>query len=404
MGAWSVPGAHDRPDSDEYVRIGQEQLQMRNGRYDLRVTNELEEALFVDRLQLVGVAHPAGVDVYPNEGLRSSGRRQPFTLYTVRAPHAPRRATDEHGHDVLDRIARIDRRYVDDFRLEPIRGYAEEHAVTLQVEVGAARRLLLLLTGWTDYAFSSDNVAAHQAGLRSKPPAVQLRDRSGVWQTVVPEIGLPVGRPQTVVVDLTRALAGRSPATIEVRIVTTLRVYWDRMLVDTSEPAPFSIERIDARDAALRWRGFSAETTPDGAEPFAYDYDRVSTGSPWKTMPGQYTRTGDVAPLLSAIDDQFVVSAPGDEIALSFDGTALGALPAGWTRTYLLYVDGFSKEMNLHSSSPDRLEPLPFHGMSRYPYPPSEHYPATPAHDRYRSTYNTRIIGGPIPPLLAAPF
>ena len=404
MGAWSAPGAHDRPDSDEYVRIGQEQLQMRNGRYDLRVTNELEEALFVDRLQLVGVAHPAGVDVYPNEGLRSSGRRQPFALYTVRAPHAPRRAIDEHGHDVLDQIARIDRRYVDDFRLEPIRGYAQEHAVTLQVDLGAARRLLLLLTGWTDYAFSSDNVAAHQAGLRSKPPAVQLRDGSGVWQTVVPEIGLPVGRPQTIVVDLTRALAGRSPGAVEVRIVTTLRVYWDRMLVDTSEPAPFSIERIDPRDAALRWRGFSAETTPDGAEPFGYDYERVSTGAPWKTMPGQYTRTGDVVPLLSAIDDQFVVSAPGDEIALSFDGTALGALPAGWTRTYLLYADGFSKEMNLHSSSPDRLEPLPFHGMSRYPYPPPEHYPATPAHDRYRATYNTRIIGGPIPPLLAAPF
>jgi hypothetical protein len=227
-----------------------------------------------------------------------------------------------------------------------------------------------------------------------------------VWQTVVPEIGLPVGRPQTIVVDLSGALAARAPSagTIEVRIVTTLRVYWDRMLVDTSEPAAVSIERVDPIGATLRWRGFSAETTPDGAEPYGYEYDRVSTGSPWKTMPGQYTRTGDVVPLLSAIDDQFVVSAPGDEIALSFDGTALGALPAGWRRTYLLYVDGFSKEMNLHSSSPDRLDPLPFHGMSRYPYPPPERYPSTPAHDRYRATYNTRRIGGPIPPLLAAPF
>jgi hypothetical protein len=404
MGAWAGPGAEDVPDSDEYVRIGRDQLQMRDGRYDLRVTNELEEALFVDRLQLVGVAHPADVDVYPNEGLRSSGRRPPFALYTVRAPHPPLRATDEHGHDVLDRVARIDRRYVDDFRLEPIRGYAHEHAVTLQVDVAGAKRLLLLLTGWTDYAFSSDNLAAHQAGLPSNPPAVQVRDESGVWRTAVPEAGVPVGRPQTIVVDLTGALASPSsqprPATIEVRIVTTLRVYWDQILVDTSEPAPFAIDRIDPRDATLRWRGFSAETTPDGAEPFRYDYERVSGAAPWKTMPGWYTRAGDVVPLLSAIDDQFVVSAPGDEVALSFDGTALGALPAGWTRTFLLYADGFSKEMNLHSSSPDRLEPLPFHGMSRYPYAPPEHYPRTPEHDRYRATYNTRIVGGPIPPLL----
>ena len=61
--------------------------------------------------------------------------RRPFTLYTVRAPQPPRRATDEHGHDVLDLVARIDRRYVDDFALEPVRGYAQEHAVTLQVDV-----------------------------------------------------------------------------------------------------------------------------------------------------------------------------------------------------------------------------------------------------------------------------
>ena len=107
------------------------------------------------------------------------------------------------------------------------------------------------------------------------------------------------------------------------------------------------------------------------------------------------------SPLLSAIDDQFVISAPGDEIALSFDGRIAAALPAGWTRTFLLYADGFSKEMNLHSSSPDRLEPLPFHGMSQYPYPLPERYPATPAHDRYRATYNTRIVGGPIPSLVA---
>ena len=68
-------------------------------------------------------------------------------------------------------------------------------------------------------------------------------------------------------------------------------------------------------------------------------------------------------------------------------------------RTFLLHADGFSKEMNLHSASPDRLEPLPFHGMSRYPYPPPEHYPRTLAHNRYRSAFNTRVVGGPVPTL-----
>ena len=405
MGAWAGPGAQSVPDPDEYVRVAPGQLRERNGRYDIRVTNELEEAMFVDRLQLVAVAHPEGVDVYPNEGLKSPAERRPLTLFTARSPRPPRAAVDEHGHDVLERISRIDRRYVDDFELEPVRGYAREHAVTITVDASGAKRLLLLLTGWTDYAFSSDSYAAHQAGLDPRPPAVQLRDRSGGWRTLVSEAGMPVGRPQTVVVDLSDSLRGliskSSSSALELRVVTTLRVYWDEILVDTSERAEVTMERLDAREATLRWRGFSAETTPDGKEPYGYDFDIVLPAAPWKTMPGRYTRTGDVGPLLSAADDRFVVSAPGDEIALSFDAGSLNPLPSGWTRTWLLHADGFSKEMNLHSASPDRLEPLPFHGMSRYPYPAPEHYPRSPAHDTYRETYNTRQVGGPIPSLVA---
>ena len=403
MGYWVAPGVRNVPDPDEYVRIRSDQLREREGRYELRITNELEEALFVDRLQLIAVAHPAGVDVYPNEGLRSPDLRQPLTLYTVGDPRPPRAALDHHGHDVLDRIATRDRRYVDDFRLSSIQGYADEHALTIDTGADATDpRVLLLLTGWTDYAFSSDNVAAHQAGLSFKPPELQARDASGDWRTVLPEIGLPVGRPQTVVVDITPHVKG---GLREFRIVTTLRVYWDEVLVDRSPSQATAVTTLDARTATLAWRGFSAERTPDGRLPFTYDYDRVSADAPWKVMVGRYTREGDVLPLVAGIDDRFVVAGPGDEIAVSFDAASLPTLPDGWTRTFLLFADGFTKEMNLHSSSPDTLEPLPFHGMRAYPYAAPETYPSTPEHERYRVEYNTRMLRRlPSPKWGQAPF
>jgi hypothetical protein len=74
-----------------------------------------------------------------------------------------------------------------------------------------------------------------------------------------------------------------------------------------------------------------------------------------------------VRALLTASDDRFVVARPGDEIALRFRANGLPPLPDGWTRTFLLYGDGFSKEMDLNSVSPDQVEPLPFHGMTAYP-------------------------------------
>ena len=107
-------------------------------------------------------------------------------------------------------------------------------------------------------------------------------------------------------------------------------------------------------------------------------------------------------PLLRAVDDLFVISRPGDEIALSFDAHALPGLPAGWTRTFLLYAYGYSKEMNPRSASPDTVWPLPFRGMTKYPYGPDEHYPDTPAHRDYLARYNTRVVNRSVPSIEAA--
>ena len=176
-------------------------------------------------------------------------------------------------------------------------------------------RLVLLLTAWTDYAFSSDNVAASQAGLSLRPPSLEIEGSDGRWTTLLPEVGIPVGRPQTVVVDLT----GRTPlGALRLRVRTNMRIYWDQILYDVSAGESITRVRLPAGQADLRWRGYSAETSPDGREPFSYDYARVLLTAPWKLMPGRYTREGDVRELVSTTDDRFVVSRPGDEIVMSF--------------------------------------------------------------------------------------
>ena len=393
MGDLEAPGKYNSPDPLEYVRIRGDQLQAKDGRFDIRVTNELEETLFVDRLQLLAIAHPRGLDVFPNEGMTDPPK--PFRLYAVGDERVPV-AVDDHGHDVTEAVARVDRLYPDDFALTPFRGYAAEH--TLSLDIGPVREpTVLLLTAWTDYAFSSDNLAAHQAGLSLTPPALHIKDAAGRWRPAIADLGIPVGRPQTIAVDLARVLR---PGEHELRIVTNMRIYWDQILVASSASADrLQILRIDPSAATLRSRGFSAEVRPDGKEPASYDYERVTLLSPWKAMRGHYTREGDVLALLMRSDDMFVIAKPGDEIALSFDAAAAGPLPNGWTRTILLAADGFSKEMDINSASPDAVEPLPFHRMRRYPYTAPEHYPDTPAYRRYRAIYNTRVVARLIPPL-----
>jgi hypothetical protein len=211
---------------------------------------------------------------------------------------------------------------------------------------------------------------------------------------VIENIGIPVGRPQTIVVDLSGKFVS---ANRDVRIVTNMRIYWDQILVaNSAEQFPMRLARIDPFVANLQWRGFSLEHSPDGRQPMTYDYKNVSFTSPWKVMTGRYTREGDVRELLLEADDMFVISKPGDELVLSFPADKV-ALPKGWTRTFLLYANGFSKEMDINSASPDQVGPLPFHGMSKYPYTWPERYPMTEQRRRYMEKYNTRVVTSPVP-------
>jgi len=393
MGYWLAPGVRNVPDPTEYVRIRGDQLREKDGRLDLRVTNELEEVLYVDQLRLLAVTHAQGIEVYPDEGMVDPPRE--FKLWAVRDLRAPRAAVDHDGSDALARIASLDRTYPDRFRLGPIRGYSEEHTLTLDLAGLGADHTLLVLTAWTDYAFSSDNVAASQRGLSMKPPALEMQDASGQWRTVIEDIGIPVGRPQSMVVDL----AGLwKSADRRVRIVTNMRVYWDQIRVGAKAAGRLTTTPLATLEARLTERGFSAQTTPDGREPFGYEYANASWTSPWKVAPGRYTRTGDVRELLSGADDLFVVSKPGDDVALSFDARALPPLVAGMARTYLLYGDGFSKELDINSSSPDVVSPLPYHGMKEYPFRATDVPLAVRERQaRKAEAFDTRLVARPLP-------
>jgi hypothetical protein len=86
-------------------------------------------------------------------------------------------------------------------------------------------------------------------------------------------------------------------------------------------------------------------------------------------------------------------------LRLAFDATSLPPTPAGYARTYLLFAYGYSKEMDLSSASPDQVAPLPFRGMSQYPYAAPERHPDPAAHRAYVEAYNTRVVGRVVAPL-----
>jgi hypothetical protein len=383
MGSWAGKGAYHYPDSNEFVRIPPGKLRAKDGSYEMRVTNELEEVMYLDHVKLLAVEHDDTSEVYPNEGLGGSERSK-VSFVSIRNPRPPISAVNSEGRSILNKIRDLDRVFYDDFASQPIRGYAERHSIELKLDdkLGYNGRTVLLLTGWTDYAFSSDNLAAAQSGKSLFMPYLQVKNGRGEWQTVIESIGISVGRPQTLTVDLTGRFLSASR---EVRIVTNFKTYWDKIAVDVSEAArELRTVEIAPSRANLRERGYSEEMNFGGM--LVPNYERVTFDSRWKQFAGRFTRLGDVRSLLAEIDDVFVISKTGDEFVLSFP--ELPTPPRGKTYTFMLFADGYSKEMDINSGSPDAVFPLPFKKMTTYPYEPAERHPMT---DGQRKVYDETL-------------
>ena len=218
-------------------------------------------------------------------------------------------------------------------------------------------------------------------------PLLQMQDPAGRWVTVNEDMGMPAGKPKTIAVPLRFLSSSR-----KLRIITDLCVYWDEIfLSESAGPAEARQTQAPLHSAEIRFRGFSKSLIdPLRKQPDTFVYNHLAPLSYWNPTPGLYTRYGDVRTLLDEVDDRLVVMGSGDELRLLFDASTLAPLPSGWTRDFLLKVDGWAKDRDPNTAFSQTVEPLPFHGMSRYPYPPNENFPQDPDHLRYRQEFNTR--------------
>ncbi len=374
----------------EYIRIPGDALVAKDGVYSVQVTGELWETGYIDEVKLVVVDHPDSVEVLLDERFVPPGDAT-LRIYQVAQPRPPVAAADENGRDLLPLLLERDDRYVSQFRLGRFQGVTETHDLVLDPgELDPAQDVTLFLNGWIFPTDASINVALSQSDqLASMPPQVQVVGPDGEWHTVIDNMSFPSGKAKTVVVDLAGKFSSRDR---RVRIRTNMQIYWDQAFFATGDvrgPAPQATLAPVAAD--LHYRGFSRMYRKGGRYgPHWFDYGDVTLEQRWLSLEGQLTRYGDVVQLLQRADDMYVVFGPGDEVTVEFDADDAPPLPPGWRRDFLLYSDSWLKDADLNTGTGQSVEPLPFHGMSRYPYGADESYPTDAEHLRYLRRYNTR--------------
>ncbi len=93
-----------------------------------------------------------------------------------------------------------------------------------------------------------------------------------------------------------------------IRLMTNLQIYWDQVL-DGSERACGGTDDRGARSARRRCTSADIRNRLICASPgdLDYDYDRVSLTGPFQHQRGNYTRFGNVTPLVQGNDNRFVI-------------------------------------------------------------------------------------------------
>ncbi|HEX5883775.1 MAG TPA: CRTAC1 family protein, partial [Pyrinomonadaceae bacterium] len=355
--------------TEEWYKIGRDQLVPRGGYYDIRITAELWETYYYDHLSLMVVDHPEGTEIFVDERFVIPPAK--LALTTVSTPRKIARAVDDKGQDVTSAVNALDGNYLDTFERGKYQGVAKDHYVEIDLgeESPSSGPLWLIANGWMHPTDSSINVAISQGQQEPpKPLSLEIPDGRGGWRVVRPNMGFPAGRKKICLFDLTDLFKSGIPRRLRLR--TNLEVYWDSLEWAVGLPnAELKTTRLDPELADLRHRGYSVITQANASSPEVPDYNRLSSSKQmWRDLIGYYTRFGDVRELLLRADDRYVIMNAGDEMSFRFPVPP--APPPGWVRDYVIAGDGWIKDGDFNSTFSKTVLPLPYHAKNLYTTPP----------------------------------
>lgn len=381
-------------DPEEFLVLGNDrQFPARDGAYEIRITDELREVLYLDQAKLVAVDHPVGTVVYPTSRMVPMPPFPKHELWTLRPLTTPKQATRSDGLDVTATLAEIDQQMVAPVQLRraQLRGLAESYAFTMDFgALPTERPLVLALTGWIHFGGGMANISGSLDPTLPFPfPVLEVETGDGNWQKVDVTVGTPAGKTKTILIDLENRLPAGAR---RLRLSMAYELYWDQaLLCEKAAGANAREHHLTADRTDLRWRGYSRYADLPPSLPRTPKYDDVVPVPPWAHTPsGWFTRYGEVNALVGAWDDKLALLAGGDELALSFDAAKLPPLAPGMERHFFLYVVGWDKDADYHVEKGWELGPLPWKGMNDQTYG-QEPRPAS-LDDGWIKAYNTRWV------------
>lgn len=364
---------------DRPIVIPWNMMQEKNGQYSIKIKSERDEVDFIDWMSLLAVDHPVGTRLGYNDLERGKRPAEMFTYSTNLQPLKKATYFDNATYtgvkglkavDITDLVAKEDNR-------EAKGVFGDDNQFTFDLgNMEGAKNIKLVMLGWTQFNGQVEHSKAMKKtgrGVKRAKTFYEILQPDGTWKNY--SITHFNGLPKTVVLDLTGKFP-KDTTKYVVRLRGMHRPRIDYVGVDTSSPVQYTVRNLEVTEASLGYRGISSDTK-DGK---GFDYDNLSKVK--QSHEGNFTKYGDVRPLVQEVDDKLVVMDSGDEISMNFK--ALPPPAPGMTRSFIIKPWVYFKEFELA-----KVEPMPFRkqDMTKLPHSLGE-YPAELKD--YVAKWNTR--------------
>ncbi|MFV1963824.1 MAG: FG-GAP-like repeat-containing protein [Pirellulaceae bacterium] len=362
LGYLVAPGRYAEPDPSERFLLPTGALAVRDGRYQLKLTEPMEELTYLDRAGLVAYDLPPGWNMTLDERLATNLPRPTGEPRFYRVTRRVARATNKRGEDVTQQVREVDalaapvgavdRRFIGML--------AQEQILVLDFESPIDRgrgEPLLVADGWVEFPYSQTVFAAWQAEVSFEPPTLEAIGEDGAWQVVHDEFGYPGGMPRQISVPLGRLPQGAT----KLRLRTNQEIYWDRLAIVYAEPCPRARRHVLSMETAMvREGGFMPRILLDQQRP-SFEYDQRVPFGDTRDPRGYYTAFGPADELVRHADNSLAIFGPGEQIHLEF-AAPTESCPANWTRQLVLELVGWCKDMDYYTADGRTVEPLPSQG------------------------------------------
>jgi hypothetical protein len=354
------------------AQIDSQNLVPKNDKYSMKISEEYNEIVYYDELALMTFDHEPGYTVVAP--LNRDTKVEDLRTISDTPTNPLIACTDMYGNDCLDSLKAYDNKW----------NYKDKSFVNQWVldfgNLANKDNIQLVMRAARDY-----NAGA--SGNYEKMRNIEVKDANGNWVKIYDKDSMKSdGTPRLRTVDLTGKFLS-DDYRVRVTFGTQNVNYF---AVDTSPQVPVTVNTYHPTKADLGFQGFTAINRTYFND---HDYSKISSTPEglFANQYGNFTKYGDVSPLLETTNDQFVVMRYGDAMDVEFPYVA----PAeGMERSFILYNDVLYKHATNDKIGDlgKTVSPLPYQGMTSYTK--DTVYPVTPLNTEYLNNWNTRTYEG----------